>query len=96
MLMALREAVLKGEPSNYASIIGSEGLVRTTLNPDGTVLVGSEMWSAISKSEVLIREGTSVIVDEYDGVRVIVSEKTDPKSTQGVHDVTDPENSASI
>ena len=65
----------RGSPSNYSTLIGSEGIVRSTLNPNGTVLVGSEMWSATSLRNLKIDSGRSVVVSNYDGVQLIVSEK---------------------
>ena len=47
------------------------------MDPNGTVLVGSEMWSATSLSNLKINTGKSVVVSNYDGVRLIVSEKSE-------------------
>ena len=74
-ILALRDSIARGSPSNYSALIGSEGTVKGTLNPNGTVLVGSEMWSATSLSNLKIDTGKSVVVSNYDGVRLIVSEK---------------------
>ena len=49
LVMALRDTMSRGSPSNYAAIIGSEGIVRAALDPTGTVLVGSELWTATSE-----------------------------------------------
>ncbi len=75
LILALRDSIARGSPSNYGTLIGSEGIVRGTLNPNGTVWVGSEMWSATSLSNLRIDSGKSVIVSNYDGVQLIVTEK---------------------
>ena len=51
LVMALRDTMSRGSPSNYAAIIGSEGIVRAALDPTGTVLVGSELWTATSEKK---------------------------------------------
>jgi membrane-bound serine protease (ClpP class) len=75
LIVALRDSMARGSPSNYSTLIGSEGIVRSTLNPNGTVLVGSEMWSATSLRNLKIASGRSVVVSNYDGVQLIVSKK---------------------
>ena len=77
LILALRDSIARGSPSNYSTLIGSEGIVKGTLNPNGTVLVGSEMWSATSLSNLKIDTGKSVVISDYDGVRLIVSEKSE-------------------
>ena len=76
LILALRDSIARGSPSNYSTLIGSEGIVKTTLNPNGTVLVGSEMWSATSLSNLKIDSGRSVVISNYDGVQLIVAEKS--------------------
>ena len=76
LVMALRDGMSRGSPSNYAGIIGSEGLVRAALDPTGTVLVGSELWTATSEHPSEIEEGKVVVINGYDGVQLLVSEKT--------------------
>ena len=76
LVLALRDTVSRGSPSNYASILGSEGIVRVTLDPMGTVLVGSELWTATSEGPLEIQEGKTVVINGYDGVQLLVSEKT--------------------
>ena len=75
LILALRDSIARGSPSNYGTLIGSEGIVRGTLNPNGTVWVGSEMWSATSLSNLKIDSGRSVVISNYDGVQLMVSEK---------------------
>ncbi len=76
LVMALRDTMSRGSPSNYATIIGSEGIVRVALDPTGTVLVGSELWTATSEQPSEIGEGKVVVINSYDGVQLLVSEKT--------------------
>ncbi len=76
LVMALRDTMSRGSPSNYAAIIGSEGIVRAALDPTGTVLVGSELWTATSEDPSEIEEGKVVVINSYDGVQLVVSEKT--------------------
>ena len=76
LVLALRDTMSRGSPSNYASILGSEGIVRVTLDPMGTVLVGSELWTATSEGPLEIQEGKTVVINGYDGVQLLVSEKT--------------------
>ena len=75
LVMALRDTMSRGSPSNYATIIGSEGIVRVALDPTGTVLVGSELWTATSEQPSEIEEGKVVVINSYDGVQLLVSEK---------------------
>ena len=77
LVMALRDTMSRGSPSNYAAIIGSEGIVRAALDPTGTVLVGSELWTATSEEPSEIEEGKVVVINSYDGVQLVVSEKTE-------------------
>ena len=77
LVMALRDTMSRGSPSNYATIIGSEGIVRVALDPTGTVLVGSELWTATSEQPSEIEEGKVVVINSYDGVQLLVSEKTE-------------------
>jgi membrane-bound serine protease (ClpP class) len=55
------------------SLVGRRGVVRTSLNPVGTVLVGSELWTASTQgeSETLPR-GTKIRVVGTEGVRLVV------------------------
>ena len=75
LVMALRDTMSRGISSNYAAIIGSEGIVRAALDPTGTVLVGSELWTARSEYPSEIEEGKVVVINSYDGVQLVVSEK---------------------
>jgi membrane-bound serine protease (ClpP class) len=54
-------------------MIGKTGIVNTPLNPEGTVLIGSELWSAVSESNHLpVAKGTRVEVIGLEHLRVRV------------------------
>ena len=55
-----------------AEIVGQTGVVRTALEPKGTVQVASELWTAESDSGERIESGENVIVAEVDGITLKV------------------------
>lgn len=57
------------------SLVGTEGIARTALSPDGTVYVAGEMWTAIAESG-RIPEGERVRVVSVDGLRLRVRPAT--------------------
>lgn len=61
-------------PLSPESIIGRRGVVKVTieLGKEGVVLVGSELWTAYSDSDEVIREGERVKVVGIDGFKVKV------------------------
>ncbi len=63
-------------------IIGQIGIVRTTLDPKGTVQVASELWSGEAGNSDTIEEGESVVVAEIDGVMLIVFRATSLEATE--------------
>lgn len=58
-------------------IVGKEGIARSALTPHGTVLAGSELWSARSDGGA-IAAGTPVQVVGVDGLTVIVRPREEP------------------
>ena len=56
------------------SIIGSEGVVESELNPEGYVRVVGELWRATSDISY-VPKGTSVIITGIDGLRITVRKK---------------------
>lgn len=58
--------------SRSSQIIGKIGVVRTSLDPKGSVQVESELWSAESDSGETIPSGESVIVADLDGLTLKV------------------------
>lgn len=62
--------------TNVYSIIGKEGTVTKSFDETtklGQIKVGSEKWTAKSKSDEILNEGDSVVVDSIDGVKAIVT-----------------------
>ena len=58
------------------SFVGKEGKVTITIEPienKGQIRVGGETWSATSKNDTVIKEGTKVLVQDVDGVKAIVT-----------------------
>ena len=58
--------------SRSSQIIGKIGVVRTSLDPKGSVQVESELWSAESDSGETIASGETVVVSEMDGLTLRV------------------------
>ena len=58
--------------SRSSQIIGKIGVVRTALDPKGSVQVESELWSAESDSGETIASGETVVVSEMDGLTLRV------------------------
>ena len=58
--------------STHEHVVGSMGVAATDLNPQGTVQVAGEPWSAASATGESIRAGESVIVLDIDGLTVRV------------------------
>ena len=79
-LKAFKEAAGPSIPSHSGTIVGKIGVVKSSLDPRGSVQVGSELWTAISTQGDSIDEGESVTVLSIDGLNVIVS-KVDKQST---------------
>jgi membrane protein implicated in regulation of membrane protease activity len=69
----------KRQPTNVDMNIGAEGIVVkkiSNINSIGSVKVKGIVWSALSSNtEVEIPEGTTVIVEKIEGVKLIVSPK---------------------
>jgi membrane-bound serine protease (ClpP class) len=55
-------------------LIGKKGVVRETLDPEGTVFYQGEFWTAISKSGK-INTGEEVIITRIDGLKLTVVKK---------------------
>lgn len=69
--------------SRSSQIIGKIGVVRTSLDPKGSVQVESELWSAESDSGETIPSGESVIVSEMDGLTLKVFRESVIESGDG-------------
>lgn len=62
------------KPSTINAILGKSGVVTKSITSDnmGLVKVEGEIWSAASTELESLSEGTNVIVEDIDGVKLIV------------------------
>lgn len=78
-------AIIRGQrlriSAGVEDMIGKEAVVRTTLEPKGTVLAEGELWSAISEGG-RIEAGEEVIVTKIEGLRLRVTKKNERKEGQ--------------
>ena len=58
--------------SRTSRIVGQTGVVRSTLDPTGTVYLAGELWTAESESGDTIESGETVVAAELDGVTLKV------------------------
>ncbi len=72
-------AVVKGQRRKLSAgvedMIGKEAVVRTTLNPKGTVLAEGELWTAIAEGST-IEAGEEVIITKTEGLKLRVTKKS--------------------
>jgi len=75
-------AIVKGQRRKLSAgieeMIGKEAVVRTTLNPRGTVLAEGELWTAISEGST-IEVGEEVIITKTEGLKLWVTKKSKDK-----------------
>jgi len=75
-------AIVKGQRRKLSAgveeMIGKEALVRTTLNPRGTVLAEGELWTAIGEGST-IEAGEEVLITKVEGLKLRVTRKTEQK-----------------
>lgn len=67
--------------TNADAVIGSDGFVSVAIDnvtAAGQVKLGGMYWTARSTSGAPIAEGTRVVVDRIEGVKVYVSPETEP------------------
>ena len=55
-----------------ATLVGQVGVAKSRLGPSGTVQVASELWSAVSDGEEVIKAGDEVEIVAVEGVRLRV------------------------
>ncbi len=60
------------ETSRSSQIIGQSGVVRTALEPRGTVYAAGELWTAQSYTGDTIESGEKVVITDMEGVILIV------------------------
>ena len=58
--------------SRTSQIIGQIGVVRRDLDPQGTVRVAGELWTAVSESGDTIEIGENIVVADMDGITLKV------------------------
>lgn len=72
-------AIIKGQRRKISAgieeMIGKEAVVRTTLNPQGTVLAEGELWTAIAEDS-RIEPGEEVIITKTEGLKLWVTRKS--------------------
>ena len=75
-------AIVKGQRRKLSAgieeMIGKEAVVRTTLNPKGTVLAEGELWTAIAEDST-IESGEEVIIAKTEGLKLWVTRKSKEK-----------------
>ncbi len=62
--------------TNVYSTVGKTGIVTKTIDSElsvGQVKIGGETWSAVSKDNIKIPEGTKVEIEEIKGVKAVVT-----------------------
>jgi len=75
-------AIVKGQRRKLSTgveeMIGKEAVVRTALNPKGTVLAEGELWTAIAEGSK-IEPGEEVIITKVQGLKLWVTKKSEEK-----------------
>jgi membrane-bound serine protease (ClpP class) len=59
--------------SGISTMVGATGVVTSDLNPQGTVQVKSELWTAMAEDGEMIKKGERVRVTAVEGVRLTVT-----------------------
>ena len=75
-------AIVKGQRRKLSTgveeMIGKEAVVRTALNPKGTVLAEGELWTAIAEGSK-IEPGEEVIITRVQGLKLWVKKESEEK-----------------
>jgi membrane-bound ClpP family serine protease len=78
-------AIVKGQRRKLSAgveeMVGKEAVVRTPLNPEGTVLAEGELWTAIAEDST-IKPGEEVIITKTEGLKLWVTRKSKEKERQ--------------
>jgi len=64
----------KQAKTGWEELIGKTAIVKVALNPEGTVFLKGERWSAISEEE-LVKPGEEVVIKKVDGLILHVTKK---------------------
>ena len=71
-------AIVKGQRRKLSAgvedMIGKEAVVRTILNPKGTVLAEGELWTAVAEGST-IEAGEEVLITKVEGLKLWVARK---------------------
>jgi len=77
-------AIVKGQKRKLSAgieeMVGKEAVVRTNLDPKGTVLAEGEIWTAIAEGSA-IESGEEVIITRVEGLKLWVTRK--PREQEG-------------
>ena len=75
-------AIVKGQRHKLSAgvedMIGKEAMVRTILNPKGTVLAEGELWTAVAEGST-IEAGEEVLITKVEGLKLWVARKPKQK-----------------
>jgi len=75
-------AIVRGQRRKLSAgveeMVGKEAIVRTPLNPEGTVLAEGELWTAIAEDST-IKPGEEVIITKVERLKLWVTKKSKEK-----------------
>jgi membrane-bound ClpP family serine protease len=75
-------AIVKGQRRRLSAgveeMVGKDAVVRTPLDPEGTVLAEGELWTAIAEDST-IDPGEEVIITRTEGLKLWVTRKSGEK-----------------
>lgn len=69
------KAMRKPYVCSSEGIIGSKGIAKTDLSPEGTVFAAGTLWAAVSDEGTLLK-GTKIVVISMDGLELTVRAAT--------------------
>jgi membrane-bound ClpP family serine protease len=76
-------AIVQGQRRRISAgveeMLGKEAVVRTTLNPRGTVLAEGELWTAIAQDST-IEAGEEVLITRVEGLKLWVTRKPEKEA----------------
>jgi membrane-bound ClpP family serine protease len=76
-------AIVQGQRRRISAgveeMLGKEAVVRTTLNPRGTVLAEGELWTAIAQDST-IEAGEEVLIARVEGLKLWVTRKPEKEA----------------
>jgi membrane-bound serine protease (ClpP class) len=74
--MIVLRGQFRGKKRGAAGLVGQVGLVRTTLDPEGMVLVFGEIWTAVA-ADAPVNAGEHVTVEAVHGLKATVRRSTE-------------------